>query len=357
MTVRTKGTSRGVDSMHLRTEKDHYGRRDRGVALISVLLIFAIASVLAIRMMSTGSIQIESAEHIISQKQLENYARGVESYVVAILKQDMLQDNQQSETAADSAFDEWARLERFQLDQFDETLTGSGEILLRVEPVDHLFNVNNLLDAEGKRDSTHYQHFRRLIAQSDLKIGFAEQTVDWIDPDDSRGGLLGAEDNEYLLKEPPYRTPDAQLVHVSELLLLDETPVSVWPEFRHHIVALPGSSKANLNWISPEQLALLLNKSLIDTEQWLKRRESEPIDNLETFFNETRLDQENDKKRLAVRSEYFRLSVIVRIGDETTWLTSMIYRNLEEETIRVFSRERFPFSEKRVQRETDKETS
>ena len=120
-------------------------------------------------------------------------------------------------------------------------------------------------------------------------------------------------------------------------------------------MAFPGPSKANLNWISPEQLALMLNKSLIDTEQWLKERKDTPISSIEQFLTDRGLDA-GLKKRLAVRSEYFRLRVIVTIHEQKSWLTSIIFRDSEKETIRVLSRNYLPFGEKRVLKEKSKET-
>jgi len=328
---------------------------ERGVALISVLLIFAIASVLAIRMMSSGSIQVEQAGSYLHRQQLEAYSRGVESYVQALLLQDVKEDNLRGDQASDHRGEAWAKLERFPLDQFAEQGNDAGEILLKLEPVDHLFNVNGLIDKEGKRDNDAYSYFRRLMSQYEVPQGVAEQTLDWLDDDDNRAGLLGAEDNEYLLKEPPYRSPDARIADISELLLINEAPVKAWPEFREVIMAFPGPSKANLNWISPEQLALMLNKSLIDTEQWLKERKDTPISSIEQFLTDRGLDA-GLKKRLAVRSEYFRLRVIVTIHEQKSWLTSIIFRDSEKETIRVLSRNYLPFGEKRVLKEKSKET-
>ncbi len=330
-------------------------QRQTGVALISVLLIFAIAAALAARMMSNGAIQVEQASVYLSQQQVNAYSRGVETYVIALLQEDWKNDDQVRATAYDHPQDEWAKLKRFPLDDITGEEDTGGEILLNIEPLNSLFNISNLFDNSGQLSSKQLAVFKQLLTDQDIATSVADLTLDWIDNDNTTSSLLGAEDNLYLLKAPAYRTADQNIFNLSELLLLDQDQVSGEDlmMLEEQMVSLPDNSKYNLNWVSPELLAALTNTTPGQAEQWLAGREFDPISDVATFFTTHHPSFADPGDLFITRSQYFRVLIRVSIGEQLGYMNSIVHRNLTDGVTRVLSRNYLPFNKYKLNLEED----
>ena len=321
--------------------------RQQGVALISVMLIFAIAAALAARMMINGAVQVEQASVYLQQQRVMTYAQGVESYVIALLKDDWDKDNQQGPAAFDHPQDSWAQLKRFPLDEFENEASGEseGEILLRAEPLNGLFNLGNIINDKGEIDPAQVNIFRQILVNQQIPTEVADLTIDWMDTDNTTNSLLGAEDNNYLLKSPAYRTADQRMVNLSELALLDK--VEVTPELQakleQDMVVLPTVTKVNLNWAKPEILALVTKSSPGQAEQWLVGLEFTPITNVKEFLTKNNLDEKLESV-LTTRSEYFRIRIRVNISGQLAYITSIVHRQQDDGSIMVLQRNFLPFN-------------
>jgi len=323
--------------------------KQSGVALISVLLIFAIAAVLATRMMSQGSLQAEQASLYQQQKQLEAYGLGAESYAIALLKEDWRQDQSAGDQAYDHPSESWGQLDLFPLDAD----MGGGEqdqIRLRILPLDGFFNLNNLLKAEsGQLDTVYISGLRRLLAAQQLPEGLADQTLDWIDSNTIPTGLTGSEDNDYLLKTPPYRSANQLLLDTDELALLNGASQEELYRFSEQVVALPGNTTLNINAANPEALAALLAISPEQAKQLLTGIEYTPVVSVSEFLSERALDP-NLAALLTLRSRFFMVSTQIDWQDQRFGLTTWLERDLDTGMIHILQRRFQPVAQSRFQR-------
>ncbi|MFQ6006849.1 MAG: type II secretion system minor pseudopilin GspK, partial [Woeseia sp.] len=145
------------------------GRRtNRGVALITAMLITALAGMVAANLAWDNALDIRRTMVLLNHEQAVQVALGAESWVIGILHQDLMD----SET--DHLGEIWAiELPGLPIDGGD--LTGS------VQDLQSRFNVNNLIDDNGEVVEESLERFQRLLKALDLDPRFAGLAADWID--------------------------------------------------------------------------------------------------------------------------------------------------------------------------------
>ena len=87
----------------------------------------------------------------------------------------------------------------------------NGEVFGTIEDLQGRFNVNNLLDNEGRIEEESLEQFRRLLNALGIDPRFAGITADWIDTDREASFPDGAEDSIYTGMIPSYRTANQTL--------------------------------------------------------------------------------------------------------------------------------------------------
>src|SRR5690606_27464282 len=136
----------------------------------------------------------------------------------SILRRDLraTRESGAAQAPVDHLFEPWALPQpAFEIEQ--------GRIQIRIEDLAGRFNLNSLVQNQQPNAAAQAQ-FRRLLLRLDITEPYAERLVDWLDADQQPSGEQGAEDNAYLLLDPPYRTAGRSLGDLSELrLLLDNT--------------------------------------------------------------------------------------------------------------------------------------
>ncbi len=197
----------------------------RGVALITALLIVALATLAATAMAYRMQLDIRRAGNLAALERAHQYARGLEAWALNALREDARES-----AGRDSRQEPWAHaLPVIELDQ--------GRLRGRMQDLDGRFNLNNLFVA-GTRQSAQIERLRRLLSALELNPALAEAIADWLDPDPV-AATDGAEDGTYLRARPPYRAANRHLAHVSELRLISGVDREVYRRLEPHVSALP----------------------------------------------------------------------------------------------------------------------
>lgn len=208
-------------------------RRARGVALLTALLVVALAGVLLATMLDQGGFALARTANVQRGAQAAALAQGLEDWAVQILRRDLAIDG------VDSAGDLWAR-------PLPPTPVPGGRIGGRMRDLGGCFNLNNLA-RDGVADTLRVEQFRRLLLALRLDPGIADAAADWVDRDLQPAALRGAEDAAYLAARPPYRAANRPFVHVSELRLLRGVDAAAWRVLQPHVCALPGAGPTRIN--------------------------------------------------------------------------------------------------------------
>lgn len=298
--------------------------RQRGVALITVLLVVAIVTLVSAGMVARQHLSIRSSANQLQARQAWQYALGGELLAKAILRRDLRRG------ALDHPGEPWAQpLPPFPIDQ--------GEVRVRIEDLAGRFNLNSLVQSQQPDDEAVAQ-FRRLLALLDLPTPYAERLVDWLDADQQTTGDQGAEDNAYLLRDPPYRTAGRALVDVSELRLLGMGEAEL-RRLAPHVAVLPAETPLNVNTADALVLASLaagLPPALAET--LVRTRPPGGFRDAQAFLSQPLLaDRKLASGRLAVSSSFFRVVSEVRLAERRLILVSQLERSTDG-TLRVLQR-------------------
>ena len=82
-------------------------QKQSGVALIYVLMIFAIVTVMAVRILTDLQLNIEKNTRFLQQMQARHYAQGAENYLTVLLEADFASDKK-NKKMIDHWFEAWA---------------------------------------------------------------------------------------------------------------------------------------------------------------------------------------------------------------------------------------------------------
>ncbi|MBN8846821.1 MULTISPECIES: type II secretion system minor pseudopilin GspK [unclassified Sphingomonas] len=226
--------------------------RERGAALLTVLLLVAVIAVMAAAGLEKLRLATRLGGNAVALEQARAYAQAAETlattHITALLRQDASRV-----TLAGG----WSgRPIALPLPE--------GTAVARVTDGGNCFNLNSLVTHGPDGRYTAYtpavDQFARLMRLIGVSNGesIAAAAADWIDSDDTPlpGG---AEDAAYLGGQPGYRTAGTLMADPSELRAVAGVTAESYAKLRPWICALPRAerSRINVNTLTPEQAPLL----------------------------------------------------------------------------------------------------
>ena len=243
--------------------------QQRGTAIITALLVVLLAGSVAAFLLHQQS------------RALTRTARAAERAQAMLFTQPMLQ---------------WARAALFEFQKNNKSvdLTQRWAQPIGAQPIEGAiatgffrdetgrFNVNNLVNDDGKQNPVDLAVFKQLLENLALDPSLANAVADWIDKDDETTFPGGAEDLIYLALPQPYRAANQRLLQIEELYGVKGIDVATFAKLKPFITALPGRSKLNINTAPREVLAAALpelGKAALD--ELLNRRMTQPFKSFE----------------------------------------------------------------------------
>jgi len=292
----------------LRANRPMRPNRQRGVALITAVLVVAIAAIIATSMMQRQNFDTQRTANIIHRDQAIAYALGAEHWAGV-------------ELSKDAEMNDYDHLQEIWAYDLPPLPIDGGYIDGKLEDLQGRFNLNSVLDP------LQAERFMRLCQAIGVEPDFIPALQDWIDGDtEPRDG--GAEDESYTLLDPPYRAANRFLADTSELLLVNGVSLQDYNILASFISALPGNSDINVNTASPQLLQSLTHDVTPgDVERIIGLRNDQPYRNIDAFVEDkTFAGKEISEEYLTVGSQYFLLTANVMLGDAPLTLQSVLYR-------------------------------
>lgn len=253
--------------------------RQRGVALIMVLLAMALVVMLASGMTQQQSLRVFKASHYLAQQQGLSIALGAEAFARQVLTRDFEEDKE-ANAMVDSLDEFWAA--NAAVLPLDE----NGVAEVQIDDLGGRLNLNDLVGPNGQVDPVARQRFVNLFEALGITAVSVDALIDWIDPDDQTITAYGAEDGQYLLADPGYRAANQPFISVSELRLIEGMTEEIYQALQPHVAALPVSG-AGINVNTATAMVIRsLHEELTDAQAKaiLERREEEPFENLQDFL-------------------------------------------------------------------------
>lgn len=353
-------------------------KKQRGVALLVILLIVAIITVLATEMMARLQLNIARTVNIKDNNQAYWYAIGAEQFAKKSL-------NQLKALSPDNInlAQPWAQVFQYPID--------GGGIQAELIDLQSCFNLNTLgptptpaaseegSDSPGSESGSTTnagseqgtetgaintspiaapknpaQGFYNLIMLSTENAdSFTAETLrdsltDWLDAD-SNITNYGAEDADYQSLRIPYVAANALMTNKSELRLINGIEIDYLRDLLPHVCVIPdltfNAMQININTIKEENaqvLAALLNLDIEAAKRIISSRPLDGFKNTEDFFTEPEIVAQNlsaaQKAWFILNTNYFMLSTKTRYNDAMFTMTS-IFKLDGEGGVSVISRE------------------
>jgi len=291
--------------------------RQRGVALITAVLMVALATMLAVDVGFRGFLDQRRSGTLFALDQGYEIALGAEAWAADFLKKDM----QDSKT--DHLGETWARpLPPLPID--------GGTVEGRLEDMQGRFNLNNLIHTDGTPNPEAVKQLERILAMLEIEPNWATAMADWIDQDTQPGFPDGAEDTVYTGQDPPHLAANMPVTRVSELMVLPGFGAQRFARLKPFVSALPVGTPLNVctaPGIVLDALSDDTREFSLNPDDLVKRRKDACFPTLEDLRGSLGDEQFNQlKKSLTESSAYFRATVWVTIGTTQFTLYSLLAR-------------------------------
>lgn len=291
---------------------------ERGIALITAVLVVSLAVIAASAVLVAASLAIHRTSAVLESERAWWYATGVEAWVKTILQRDA------RENSIDALDDIWAQ-------PVDVLPVEQGFLSGQIVDLQGRFNLNNFaVDAAAL--PAYLRCFERLFEELGLDPFLAKPIAqairDWTDKDQNVTPHDGAEDTEYLQLQPPYRTPDRLMTSVSELMAIKGVTRDIYLRLLPHVTVLPAvGSPINVNTATAAVLHALANKPNAELEAFLRERIEKPAESTQELTQNGAIGaQDPGKDMLAVASSFFQLRGVATIANSRVAIYSLYYR-------------------------------
>jgi len=221
----------------------HY-RHQQGLALITAMLVVAIAATAAAYLSLDQQIWLRQAMNQSDRIQADAVRQGAEDWAIAILDKD-------AKTSTDDDLGEnWAK-------PLPPLPVEGGQVAGQITDAQAKFNLNNL-DPKSSLFGSSKGIFRNILGSLSIDQNLIDAVIDWID-DDSNALPYGAEDIDYLQLKVPYRAANQPFTSVDELRLVRGFTPEIVEKLRPYITVLPQAAPINVNTASEQVLAAVFN--------------------------------------------------------------------------------------------------
>jgi general secretion pathway protein K len=291
--------------------------RERGVALITAVLMVALATMLAVDVGYRGFLDQRRTGTLFALDQGYEIALGAEAWAADFLKKDM----QESQT--DHLGETWAR-------PLPPLPIEGGTVEGRLEDMQGRFNLNNLVHTDGTPNPAAVKQLERILAMLEIEPNWATAMADWVDQDTQPGFPDGAEDTVYTGMDPPHLAANMPITRVSELLVLPGFGPERYAKLKPFVSALPVGTPLNVctaSGVVLDSLSEDAREFSLNPEDLGNRRKNVCFPTLEELRGSLGDAAYNElKNSLTESSAYFRATVWVTIGTTQFTLYSLLAR-------------------------------
>ena len=300
-------------------------RQQHGIALITAIILVALAAVLATAIGFASAMAARRASTSFGTDQAFLAAQGVEAMAGYIIKQTYSGDTSNSAISLDQ---KWA----LPYGPY-ELSDGITLDLAQLEDEQGKFNLNNLARNGGHSAPTEnnidYKIFQNLLKLVGVEEKWAGLIADWIDTDNTPNTPDGAEDSVYLSQTPPYRPPNLYISSISELLALPGFGRDRYDRLAPYITALPITRNINICTASAILLNAIENRTEYDPAELANDRKEAKgcFPNKDAFTKQVQADMANAQDLVDTTTSYFRLRTFITIGTARFTLYSLMYHD------------------------------
>lgn len=314
-------------------------KQQKGIALITILVMVALATILAATIAKRQAATAESTAYLMRQNQSLMYAKSAEAFF-----SELLVDDAENAAEVDHLNETWAQpMPAFPVED--------GYVSGILQDESGKFNLNSLITAEGTVNENAKAWFELILKRAGLPEQLSEAVIDWQDEDEMPSGPIGAESNYYQGLPNASLPPNAKFHSVEELKLVRGFEENKYKLIAPYLSTAPvADTTVNINTASAFLLASMDEKLDVNTvQQLLDRRQA----NLEYFSNVADLwtlepfAQVDAAKHnlfnnlLGVQSNHFKARIEVMLSERKRQFSSDLVR--QDKKVYVAYRSMAPF--------------
>lgn len=317
--------------------------KQKGVALITVMLIVALCAVIASQMTARLQFQMQRSANIAFNHQAYWYAMGAEAFTKRVLITAFKEDENVTHLGQI-----WAQGQTTYPVEFGQI---SGEITdlqscLNLNALRAPLNDNHSDNDKRGGNTNKADKVPARLALEALLINLqldnvtqfeaesmADALTDWLDENNSISSVGGAEDNDYASREFPYLAANHYLASINELRVIEHFTPAIINAIKPYVCVIPMSDahQININTLNaeqPELLQALLDSTLDEAQEILSAREKEGFAGIDDFYNLPEVEKlknfESIKDQFVVDSEYFKLKASASFNDSFFAMNSVM---------------------------------
>ncbi len=328
--------------------------RQAGVALITVLMVFAIASIIATKVITAKMLDTQRLTGMLSRTQAYYYSLAAEELAILALRENTKKDTEDNRLVDD--LDELWAGNQLSNEIDSQGVDNIGTVQVKINDLNRFYNLNNIVDEEGTVIEAELVRFRHLLEELDIDVLLADNLRDWLDKDDQESGYA-SESDAYYSAEPAYRAANRRMTDISELFMVAGFTSEVIKKLFPHVTVVEsrGILPVNVNTATRYVLAA----SDLTTQTKSKQTESigvsgasdietsRPYNNrqemqaavsggdkliLTSATSTTSEDtsesgsgqSSNNQERYSVTSDYFEINIRATYAGHTAFLTTVV---------------------------------
>ena len=299
--------------------------RQRGVAVITALLLTTLAITIVASLFWAQQVQVRSMENQRLHLQTKWILRGALDWAGLVLRQDGRDnaftslDQVWATPLAETRLDQYIERERVEGEVFDATLSGS---IIDATSRYNLFN----LAKQRRRDPAQVAVFQRLLTNLRLDPALADKTAIAIAASAPLLPTTGDSPPDVAVKPSDVRV---RLIQLDDLLAIPGYTVEAVNKLRDFVIMLPETTPVNVNTAAPEVLAAVIeNFSLAEANALVARRKSAPWRDVGQFGTELN-GKLPVKDAVGVVSNYFLVRSRVRLDRAALDAEALINRGTD----------------------------
>lgn len=314
-------------------------RFQRGIALITILVMVALATILAATIAKHQRNTAESTAYLMRQNQALLYAKSAEAFFA-----ELLVDDAQNAADVDHLQETWAKpMPAFPVED--------GFVSGHLEDQSGKFNLNGLLKSDGTVNEAAKLWFEKLLERVGLPAQLSEAVIDWQDENDEVGGSMGAESTYYQSLAQGYLPANRPFYNIEQLKLVRGFEGRNYQLIAPYVSALSSNAlKVNINTAPALVLASIdpkLDISAIQNMQKQQQASLKHFSNVSELWEIDPFNQIEEEQRaavndfLGVQSNYFKVRIDVMLNERKRQFSSDLVR--KEQTVYVAYRSMAPF--------------
>jgi len=275
--------------------------RQQGLALITAMLVVAIAATVAAYVSLDQQVWLRQAQNLSDREQAEVVRIAAEEWAIVILDKDA------KDSTTDNLTENWAK-------PLPPLPVEGGQIAGQIVDAQGRFNINNLV---LRNSATDKGVFRNLLQSQSYDPELINAVIDWMDSN-TEALPGGAEDIDYLQLPTPYRAANQKMTSVDELRLVRGFTPEMVEKLRPFLTALPTPTDINVNTAPPEVLSALFSVPVSSLSDFISNQSQHPYTDIGRVNQQIQQALTGSTKLptggYGIKSDYFYVDVDSQFG-------------------------------------------